>query len=338
MVALRVSARYVRHFIDMAVEHGADRGRLLRHLPGEEAALACPLQRVPADGLLDLLDEACAQTGRSDLGLICGVAFRPQTFLDTGYGLMLCASLRDVAAYNARYQRLTQEIGRTALEEEDGEARLVWTPAMAQRPGLAAFTEAVLAGCAVMGRWLVWMNDTGPRAVHLRHAAPAHREALEALFGCPVVFDSPRDMMVLDPELLDRPLPQANAELLGLLSERLDRALQTLDEGPSLQMAVTQCIQAFLCEGPPRLEAVAQRLGLSARTLRRRLAEEATGFRELVEAARREACAIHLREGRLSMAQIAQALGYSEQSAFARAFRSWHGVPPGARLREPERV
>lgn len=333
-----VSARYARHFLDTAVGIGADRERLLEHLPGGEGALTYPTQRVPAAALLDLIDQACADTGRGDLGVLCGEGFRPQTFLDTGYGLMLCASLRDVIACNYRYQPLTQQIGRTVLEEAGREAHLVWQCEVGDRPGLSAFTEAVLAGCAVMGRWLVWMNEAGPDRVEFRHAAPAHAGALEALFGCRVVFGAERDRMVVPGDLLDRPMPQGNPELLALLTARLDRALDALGGAPSLPLEVTQCIQAFLSEGPPRLETIAQSLNLSARTLRRRLAEEGTRFRELVEAARREACAIHLREGRLSMAQIAQALGYSEQSAFTRAFRSWHGVPPGAHVRVAERV
>ena len=89
-------------------------------------------------------------------------------------------------------------------------------------------------------------------------------------------------------------------------------------------------IEPALSEGPPRIEAIARRLGMSSRTLQRRLADQHCAYAELVERARRGLATDLLREGRYGLAEIAFLCGYSDQSTFSRAFRRWEGKTPAS--------
>ena len=169
--------------------------------------------------------------------------------------------------------------------------------------------------------------------MHFRHKKPAYEKAYEGVFQAPVFFEAEYDEMRFDAAVADMLMPQANADLIDLLTRRLDRALQERHEPPSVGSQVRQTVQNLLseragAEGAPELRQIAALLGFSERTLRRRLAEEGTNFREVLSQARKEACEIYLKENRWSVAEMAQHLGYSEQSALSRAFRQWYGMSP----------
>ena len=140
--------------------------------------------------------------------------------------------------------------------------------------------------------------------------------------------------MVFREDLVVRPLPGENRELVRLLTQRLDGRLAELREGVSLPQKVRNCLHSQMGRGRPGMAGTAALLGYSERTLRRRLAEEGVSFGDLLQAARKEVAEIFVREGKLSLTEIAYATGYSDQSAFVRAFRGWYGVSPGAYRRQ----
>lgn len=328
-----ISSRYMQSFVDGCTHAGVPREVLLSRLPDTARPLDhpghhLPGHHLPGEALLDLLEEASALSGRSDIGLFCGQRLRPDSFLDIGYGVVASATLREALEFNIRYQRLTQTLGTMALIVDGQGARITWAPAIGDDERMRPVVEAVFAGYAVIGRWLTWENEQRMAGMDFRHGRPPHHEAVERLFDCAIHYHAPCNAMHIDPGLLDRPLPQANPELIPLLRQRLDRALAALDRPAGLSVQVADCLQALMPQGAATLERTAACLGFSPRTLRRRLAQEGTSFREVLETARKEACAIHLRQGRINLAELAQWLGYSEQSAFTRAFRGWHGCSP----------
>ena len=104
--------------------------------------------------------------------------------------------------------------------------------------------------------------------------------------------------------------------------------LQKLPKGEALTDAVRRLLVGELCDGEPSLEQIAPRLHMSPRTLHRRLEEEGTSFRQVLAEVRRELAARHLSERRLAIGEIAFLLGFSEPSAFHRAFKRWTGHAP----------
>lgn len=177
---------------------------------------------------------------------------------------------------------------------------------------------------------------TGQRvpAVELcfQHEARGPFEALERAIGCPPAFGATRSSLCLPACALELPLRQADPAISALLLGELEALAvrpQRHDAGLLLERLRTT-VSARLPAGPPAMPEIARRVGLSERTLRRRLAETGTTWEELVDQVREAAARAWVDEGEHSLAEVSYLLGYSEPSAFHRAFRRWTGMTPVA--------
>ncbi len=301
-------------------------------LAGGPEVFADPSRRFDVESLIRLIRTTEDMTGDNTIGLKVGQDFRPSTFQDIGYGMIFSSNLREALAFNQKYQRLTQEAGTTRLVVDDASARIVWTAYHADAEWMRPITEAVFSGYAAFGRWISWMHQAEIRAMHFRHSESGQRAACEELFACPVHFDSDEDALVMPQGFADAPLPQSNPALVRIVSKRLDRALEMLEAPATTHAQVFRYVETMLGETTPTLLQIATSMGISPRTLRRRLSAEGHSFRDVVDAVRRETCEIYLHERSRSTAEIAQLLGYSEQSAFTRAFKRWFGMTPSKYL------
>jgi AraC-like DNA-binding protein len=133
--------------------------------------------------------------------------------------------------------------------------------------------------------------------------------------------------LVLDAALLDRSVPGADRGLLPIVERHLQELLASKDGGGWID-EVRNAIAEALCDGAPTIRVVAKRLGASVRTLQRRLGEHDVVFTTLVEDVRREVAMRYLADGKAELTEIAFLTGYSELSAFGRAFRRWTGSTP----------
>lgn len=323
-----VSSRYVRSYFETCVAKGCDPAPLKEILDAGSEPFENVARRFSNEAVITMMHKAEALTGDSTIGLAAGRDFRPSTFLDIGLALISSATLRQALTVNEKYQALTQQLGKTHFSVSADNAVISWRPYIDDAERMRPITEAVFAGYAVFGRWLTWLYDKEIAGMHFRHRRTAHAAESDNLFGCEVNYDARLDEMHLDPALADMPLPNANKDLLDVLCARLDRQLKELRAPMTAQTETYHCVQAMLADGSLSLARVAKALGTSERTLRRRLSLEGVSFRTVVEAARKEACEVYIRERKKSIAEIAQAVGYSEQSAFTRAFRNWYGAPP----------
>lgn len=229
----------------------------------------------------------------------------------------------------ARFKRLcTPE--ELSVVEAGGEALIAvdWLHGVGQEPDAAAdvtFAAILELARRGTGRHIV------PRRVEMVRsgpATPAHRQ----YFGSPLRFGAKRNCIVLDAADLDRPFAGHNPELLAILTPALAVALEEIDAQSDLPEQVKIVLKRRLASGKPELAEVAEALGLSERTLQRRIAEAGTSFRLLLEAARQQ-LGREMLTGDASTEEIAYLLGYQDTSSFYRAFREWEGVTP-ARWRE----
>ena len=326
-----VSSNYAYSYFQTCIDLGADESALLDILDTSRNELNNPLVRYSCDSLLSMIHAAEGETRNRTIGLISGRNFRPSTFANVGLALISANSLRHALAVNATYQRLTQEFGTTRLDVNNGVAQVQWTPRIADAERLRHVTEAVYAGYVSIGRWLLWHYDEDALLVRFRHANPEGHDACAEYFGCEVLYNQPVDSLDFKGDLADKPLPQANPELLKLLEERLSQALRFLDGRQSISNQVHQLLQYELAQGCTTLEKTANVLGLSTRQLSHQLKKDDVSFSEIIKTVRIESADFYVREGKKSLSEIALLLGYSEQSAFTRAYRSWHGVPPSVR-------
>ncbi len=335
-----VSTTYLANLIEGCVALGAPQDKLYALVPGGHDALYQPDRRIPAEVTARVLNAAADATGIDSIGLQVGMQFRPATFLDIGYALAAASTIREALEINMRYQPLTQEAARTRLEVDRKEARILLEPAFADAGDFRRVTEAILAGYASIGRWLLWDQVRPVAAVQFRHSRPSEETCgiYASIFGEKVSFDGPVDMMVIDAGLVSRPLPNSNPALVQLLTGRLNARLAAYRAGSSLRMLVISGLHRQIRQGKPNLDETARLLGMSGRTLRRRLQAEELSYSELLAATRKEAAEVYMHEDKMTLAEMAGLLGYGDQTAFMRAFRDWLGMSPGAYRAKLKRV
>ncbi len=178
-------------------------------------------------------------------------------------------------------------------------------------------------------------RDIALRSVSLSHHRDRGVEDFARFFGCAVRFGQDRDVMEFKAADLQLPILTGDSRLLTLLRAHCEDVLaRRADHAQTLAERVERLIADRLTAGEARLDVVATELGMSPRTLSRRLAEEATTFNAILERSRRELAQKYLEESNLVLTEIAFLLGYTEISTFSHAFKRWTGASPAAFRRE----
>jgi AraC-like DNA-binding protein len=167
-----------------------------------------------------------------------------------------------------------------------------------------------------------------PDAIFFKHAPRGPVEAYEAHFGCPVHFETERDALLVSDAMLNAPNTLGDATIAQFFDRHLEEELAALADDTGLEQRVRITVAKALSEGVPGLSDIASSLGMSARTLQRRLADEGHSFQSLVDRARQDLAQQLLKETDYSLAEIAFLTGFSEQSGFTRAFKRWAGQTP----------
>ena len=177
-----------------------------------------------------------------------------------------------------------------------------------------------------------------PQYIEFTRKGP-HSPEHGAYFGCPIRYGAPRDVLALNVMDLDLPFPQHNAEFLELLTPALSASRKDLVANASIGDQVKVVLMRRLVSGRPKLLEVAEALGMSDRTLQRRITEEGTSFRALMAHARQELSEKLLSDPSVSVDEIAILLGYRDTSSFYRGFKQIQGTTPvGWRERQGGRL
>lgn len=162
-------------------------------------------------------------------------------------------------------------------------------------------------------------------AVHFAYPSPADTTCHERVFGCPVHFRSARTELRFAEATWSQPTAAPSTDLLRTLAEEL---IARIGHQESVETRVVRQLSSELRGGNPSLDHVARRLGMSARTLQRRLSAENLSFADVLDRTRRLVADCYVKEKHLALTEVACLLGFSEQSAFSRAFQRWYGLPP----------
>lgn len=204
--------------------------------------------------------------------------------------------------------------------------------------GARAATEATVAEVVHVVR-AVAAEPVAPVAVSFAHAAPASLDAFTKFFGVEPAWDATHTGFELPVSAAGCAVRSADPALSSFFEAHLARLEPPATEA-TLAARAADVVRRQLADGPPKVEDVAAALQMSTRSLQRHLTEASTSFRDVVDDARRTAALDHLERTELPIAEIAFLLGYSEVSAFSRAFKRWTDQTPAAyrRSRAPGRV
>ncbi len=164
--------------------------------------------------------------------------------------------------------------------------------------------------------------------VGFAHPQPPYAQEYERIFHCPVRFDQPHCNLVFRKHLLNYQLPKRNPYLHQVLTRHVEAILNRLRPRKAITSKVKQLIAGQLAKNSVDAEHIASELHMSRHTLYRKLKLEDQSFQALVEEVRKEKAIQYIEEGKHAFSDIAFLLGFSELSAFSRAFKRWTGVPP----------
>lgn len=313
----------------------ADPDQILHAVGLDRSTLSDPHGFLPCGDFARLLQEAARRTGDDCFGLHFGAQFQPKNIGPLIY-VVLNSPTMAVAFDNAvRYLKVHNEAGRVTFTHDAASAYLrhslvgVSVEEVRQHSEysmvVAMNTVRLMAG----SRW-------SPREVQFAHRSPVQTVEHVRIFGAPLSFGSDANTLVIDRAFVDRQVPAADERLYPILRRYLDRVVKEMPREDRTLSSIRQVIGDSIREGDPRLDDVARKVTMSTRTLQRRLKEQGVDFKGLVDDTRRRFSLNYLADSVHTPAEIAYLLGYSEVSAFNRAFKRWTGTTPSTyRRRAP---
>lgn len=290
-----------------------------------------PPARLAIGAEIALLEAAVEEIGDATAAAEIGLAFDPRRTSLLSYLLLNARRLEDGIALAQRFVRIERRRAVFTSRTEGDDLLLIVDVAATGVRDNPLYIEHALGAVLAVLRCAVG-HQIAPRQVLLGHRRVPEVEArLAQLFGAAVFSGAQGPALVFDRSVLGLPLADPDTVLLPHLAAHAQTLLDGLPQHDGeLAFRVQAEIAGLLPRGVPTKQAVADRLGLSPRTLSRRLSEEGTGFETLLTDLRRDMADRYLRDRQLGLAQIAHLLGYSDQAAFTAAYRRWTGTTPGA--------
>ncbi len=267
----------------------------------------------------DLVDD----TAKGIIKLATGIetAHYPPTVLATYHA----RDYRDALKRMVRYKQLCPPESLSITEEGDNcTIELEWMHS--EKPGPPMLIGITLAFLLELGRRGTG-NHLTAKFVEFSHSMGDVQE-LEAYFGCRIRVGANCNRLTLHREDLDHHFASYNAELLEVLTPVLDQSLDELQRNRSITEMVKWIMKRSLSGGRPDIQNVASELGISIRTLQRRLTDKGTSFNHLLTQVRHEQAIEYLANPSLDIKEVAFLVGYEDQNSFYRAFHLWEGVTP----------
>lgn len=320
-----ISNTYVQLLYAYLADQGLDAVALLGR-PCPDASDG-GLGRYPMAEWRQLLETAAQALHDPLLGLHLGQSISPSHIGVLGYTILACANLGEALLRLQRFYRLVYDAEPMQVQQQDDAISLEWGLDYG-RPGELVDTTAITA--LVQFARDITGQQASPSYVSFINPAPADIGPYKAYFRCALAFDQPTTIVRFPVVFLASPLRQPDAGLLAILEQQATNLLQKLPAVDDYEQQVRRAIIRLARTAAPSIERVAEALHSSVRTLQRRLAERGLNFQDLLEDTRFRMAKEYLSDRRLQLSEVAQLLGYSEQSAFNRAFKRWSGSTPRA--------
>jgi len=326
-----LSAGFTKALLDFAVVQGADEARLLQRSGLRAADLADQDDRIPVSRYAALMRAGKEETGNAALALEFGAASDFRKFSVVGLISHASANMMEALGQLNRFGRLVVEIEglgegpRFRLVERAGG---LWMEDLRPDPNsFPEFTESTLSRFIVSAR-RDFPQHTFALEAQVTHPAPPYRARYDTLWQIPVTFGSERNAIRIHPGWTQVQIQPEARYVFGLLTERGDALLQDLENSKTLSGRVEAMTLPVLHTGTVSVDRIAARLGVSRQTLYRNLKAEGVTFAEVLDTLRHK-MALHYLAGRqVSVNETAYLVGFSDPSAFSRAFKRWTGSSP----------
>lgn len=333
MRELTVAAGAVRALMELAVSKGARRTMLAERSRIDCADLEDADSRVPFSKYVALMRAAQELCNDPALALHFGEEVDGSE-ISVAHAVGGATNLVDAVAQTNRYGDLAVEVegdgtgDRFQLRRLEG--RLWLVDARRNPNAFPELTESAFARIVCTGRRFLG-GGRFVTAVHVTHAEPAYRHEYERIFRAPVTFASTRNALQIDEALLSScQFPTSPRYVTGVLRDHAEALLRKLERSQSTRDRVERLLMPMLRTGGVSVESIAGALGLSRQTLFRRLRADGVTFQQVLDELRHKLALHYLGVDGASVKQTARLVGYSDPSAFSRAFKRWTGSSPHA--------
>lgn len=319
-----ICARTAQWLIEQLGSMGINASRLLKGtkltgdwLAGEDTIITFPDYK-------RIIRNALDKTKDSALGLKLGRAVNPAMFGIFGYALMSSKTLKDAANVFIKYQDLPGQLTRISMEPDDSDIIIRFDPLHPLENSLLCYAIEEVLSTTYYGMIFIVHQEVNLTEICLSYPAPKHAGLYKELFNCPVRFKQSDNHIRLDSNIFDLPVHTANPGVYEYSTRYCEGMLSGLKKSDQFIDRIRNIIMTSPGRFPKACE-IAQKLALGTRSLNRRLQERNTSYKKIIDEIRSDLSIRYLENTNLSIDQISDLVGFSETTAFRRAFKHWTG-------------
>ncbi|NAS12178.1 AraC family transcriptional regulator [Poritiphilus flavus] len=319
-----ISISLYKKMINHAIHEGMDVDEL-KDLPISPESMQS-LQAVPADHFFELHEILDERLGPG-FAIRVGQEMKIEDYGVLGLSWRTCSWAGEIFERSERYFKLLSNTYVFTVEKKGDESHIL-LHREPHRRGLELSNEATLSATVVVLQAMT-ETDITPTQVTFKHDPPGNLSSHEAAFNCPVLFNQPKYSITYKTADLETRTAKADISINKFLVERVEEKTRGLEVSTNkVASDVESLIKDALPSGIPSIAQICDHIGMSNRTLTRRLSENGVTFRDLIMRTQKRLAKDLLKNTNRSIAEIAFETGFSEQSAFNRAFKRWTGFSP----------
>ncbi len=322
-----ISVAAATGLIEAIAARGGDPDQILRKFRIDRSAFSEPEGFIPSSIFAGVLEEAALATADDCFGLHLGENYDPRNIGPLVYVVLNSPTIGAGIENLERYLRLYNEAAKCFFTSEGnrGYIRYLLTDLGIKSVRHSNEYEMTIAFNTL--RMMVG-SQWAPKEVQFAHEAPEQTSEHLRIFHAPVSFGCKTNAIVTDLHFVEREVPAADQRLYQILKRYLDYVLGEMPREDNLLASVRRAAAETMRDGDLNLARVAKQMAMSARTLQRQLKERGVDFKHLTDETRRRFAVNYLKDRKITLTEVAFLLGYSELSAFNRAFKRWSGSTP----------
>jgi AraC-like DNA-binding protein len=324
-MTLTNNASILRHLWKLIESYGENPEDLFRQFNVDINIASDPKARIPYVVTEKLWEALIELVNDPDIGFRSADIWHPSTAGPLGYAWLTSATLREAFYRLERYLKIVTESLQCRIQENNGYFKFIHC----FNEDVQNIPELIESHLAIILRFcrLNYGDHLNPVSLSLQRSEPLNSGSFFAFFRCPVNFDQLENSMSFAVHLMDEPLLSSNTELALANDQIMMNYLICLEQDSIIEKTKKTIIEQ-LPSGQISDQTVASALHVSRRTLHRKLHENQTTFRFILNDIRHHLADQYIRDHELNFKEISYLLGFSEMSAFSRAFKRWTGKSP----------
>lgn len=326
----QASVPAVKQYLQLAVEQNIEIEQICNEIELEQSILTENSNHITGLKFQQLISALITQSNDKLFGLHTAKYVQPGSYSVLGYISMNCQNLGHAITKINPFEKLVGDMGVTTLELQSEQVKMSWHCQFTTPKVVRHMVDNCLASWLTFARYLVDRN-CNPIKVLLTRKQPelSQQKEYHKIFNCPVHYGQDENTIIFDKALLALPLNKGDQQLLSTLESHAETLISKLDHELSFSEQLAIIIEQSLQSGTFHQQGVAQRFGISTKTLQRRLATEGLNFQTILDKTRLKLTKHHLTNSSLSLNTISVELGFKEPRSFYRWFNKLTQQTPG---------